>query len=292
MEADRLAAGNGEAEPATASPSAAPRSPRPAGNCRVDVPSPPGRVSTRPAGRGWSEGTGASRRCGRGLFLCDFSRRHKKVIDSPGRDPANHRQPKALKTKRPSVPVCAGATNRVRGCTSQRQTHAAGNGEAEPADLLCSAECSPRPAELLRRCLSLPGRVSTRPAGRGWSERGTEARAGAAAGRLVTFSSPQESRLSPGRETRPITANRKAPTNKKQSQFWTLAFAGRRIVTDRHAHRGTTTGQWRSRAAEAFPSATPRCSPRRRPERRVSESLVGLGRRAGRRNRRCSAQAP
>ena len=73
--------------------------------------SPPGRVSTRPAGRGWSEGTGASRRCGRGVFI-HLSCRHKKGGRPPGRDPANHRQPKGPKTERQRPkcldPACAG----------------------------------------------------------------------------------------------------------------------------------------------------------------------------------------
>ena len=116
------------------SPSAAPSAARGRRELSRRCLSPPGRVSTRPAGRGWSEGTGASRRCGRGRFFASFLCRHKKGGRPPGRDPANHRQPKArhnkhAKGQRPWTPACAGATNRGRlpspnwrhGTTTSRQ---------------------------------------------------------------------------------------------------------------------------------------------------------------------------
>ena len=40
-----------------------------------------------------------SRRCGRGRFFASFLCRHKKDGRPPGRDPANHRQPKAPKNQ-------------------------------------------------------------------------------------------------------------------------------------------------------------------------------------------------
>ena len=119
------AAGNGEAEPAVAFPfCSAERSLRPAGIV-ASMSEPAGRVSMRPADCGRSEGTGESRRCGRGRFFASFLCRHKKGARPPGRDPANHRQPKAPqdrsgKDQKHWTPACAGATNRGRLPSPQR----------------------------------------------------------------------------------------------------------------------------------------------------------------------------
>ena len=117
--------GNGEAEPAVAFRfCSAECSPRPAGIV-ASMSEPAGRVSMRPADCGRSEGTGESRRCGRGRFFASFLCRHKKGGRPPGRDPANHRQPKAPqdrsgKDQKHWTPACAGATNHGRLPSPQR----------------------------------------------------------------------------------------------------------------------------------------------------------------------------
>ena len=261
MEA-RLAAGNGEAEPATLSLLQRRGSLRPAGIV-ASMSSPPGRVSTRPAGRGWSEGTGASRRCGRGRFFCDFLVATRKSLARRGETRpiiANRKHPKPNgKVKALDPGLRRGDESCPEAAPQAAALHAAGNGEAEPAGLPSAAPSAARGRrELSRRCLSPPGRVSTRPAGRGWSE-GTGASRRCGRGRfLVTFSSPQESHSPAG--ARPgQTANRSTPQTKSKVKALDPACAGRRIVTDRHARDGGTTSrrQWRSRAGRNPPSATP-----------------------------------
>ena len=198
---------------------------------------PPGRVSTRPAGRGRSEGTGASRRCGRGRFFASFLCRHKKGGRPPGRDPANHRQLKA--PQKPNgkgqmhwTPACAGATNRVRMPRPKRRRQTLGDdanfGSARCLQLAAMAKPSrqqPSPSaapsaargrrELSRRCLSPRGRVSTRPAGRGWSEgTGASRRCGRGAS-LSIFLVATRKMVARRGETRPITASRKTPPSKR-----------------------------------------------------------------------------
>ena len=153
------AAGNGEAEPAVASPSAAPSAARGRRELSRRCLSPPGRVSTRPAGRGWSEGT-AKPALRQGRFI-HLSCRHKKDGRPAGARPGQ--SPPTDGTREPNskdqawTPACAGATNRV-GCRAETRHHAAGNGEAEPA---ASAE-----RKIVASMSARQGRVST-PAGRG-----------------------------------------------------------------------------------------------------------------------------
>ena len=181
---------NGNTPPAMAKPSrqqplqeAPRRVPRSAGIV-ASMSEPPGRVSTRPAGR-WMRAL-ASRRCGRALYPSSVATR--KMVARRAR-PQSGATEGNLRTKqqgsKPLDPGFAGATNRARNAAPEtKATHAAGNSEAEPAatfPLLDSAECSPRPAGIVASMFEpSPGRVSTRPAGRGWSER--HRRAGAAAG--------------------------------------------------------------------------------------------------------------
>ena len=95
----------------------------PAGDCRVDV-KPAGRVSTRPA----EPAVGHRLRAGAAQGALSGGIRHKKGGRPPGRDPANHRQPKAPhrandKDQRPWTPACAGATNRGRMPCPTRRHH-------------------------------------------------------------------------------------------------------------------------------------------------------------------------
>ena len=89
---------------------------------------------------------------------------------------------------------------------------------AKPSRQSLSPSAAPSAArnrrELSDRCLeATAGRVSTRPVGRGWSEgTGESRRCGRA---LCDFSSPQESPLARRGETRPITANRSTPKQRK-----------------------------------------------------------------------------
>ena len=225
--------------------------------------SPPGRVSTRPAGRGWSEG-----HCEPALrqgVLVHF-RRHKK--DRPGRDPANHRQPKATQTEAARIrpdPVCAGATNRS-GMPCPKRRHHNPPAMAKPSrqqPSFCSAEWSPRPAGIVAS-MSEPARASFDATRRARVERGNRRepalRQGASLSLLCRHK--KGGRL-PG-ETRPITANRRQPENRTARISPDPAFAGRRIVSECRARtKGTTARrQWRSRAGSSLPFCSARCSPR------------------------------
>ena len=160
--------------------------------------SPPGRVSTRPAGRGWSEGTGESRRCGRGALFVTFSspqESHSPAGARPGQSPPTESPQKPNgKDQSPGPRPAPGATNRYRcrardgGTTARRQWRS----RAGSASLL---QRRVQPADRRGIVASMsgpPGRVSTRPAGRRWSEGTGESRR-CGRGALVTFSSPQES---------------------------------------------------------------------------------------------------
>ena len=150
------------------------RSPRPAGIV-ASMSEPAGRVSTRPAGRGWSEGTGASRRCGRGASLVTFSspqESHSPAGARPGQSPPTESTQNQTAKIKTLDPACAGATNRVRMPCPKRRHHSP-PAMAKPSRRcfpFCSAECSPRPAGIVASMSEPAGRVSTRPAGRGWSE--------------------------------------------------------------------------------------------------------------------------
>ena len=107
--------------------------------------------------------------------------------------------------------------------------------------------------ELSRRCLSPPGRVSTRPAGRRWSE--APAKPALRQGAFFIHLScrhKKDGRL-PG-ETRPITANRRHLENRssKDQRLWTRPAPGRRIVPGCRARNegATRRRQWRSRAGQ------------------------------------------
>ena len=156
------------------SPSAAPSAARGRRDLSRRCLSPPGRVSTRPAERGWSEGIGASRRCGRGRFFIHLSCRHKKDGRPPGRDPANHRQPKAPqkpngKDQKPWTPACAGTTNFRRPCPGRRHHIPPGKPPQLSRRISGKAEkrlrCSPRVRPSRARARSAAGSCRRRCAG-------------------------------------------------------------------------------------------------------------------------------
>ena len=177
-----------------------------------------GRVSTRPAGRGRSEEP-ARAGAAAGRFSASFLCRHKKGGRPPGRDPANHRQPKAPQDRSskdqntgprpaPGRRIVAGCRARIGGTARQPP----GNGEAEPAVAFrfCSVECSPRPAEIVASMSEPAGRVSTRPADCGRSEGTGESRR-CGRGAFASFLCRHKKGGRPPGETRPITANRRHP---------------------------------------------------------------------------------
>ena len=88
----------------------------------------------------------------------DFLVATRKPTRPPGRDQPITANRKHLKTKRQRskvrTPACAGRRPLPTAMPAMEAPQPAGNGEAEPAAFpFCSAECSPRPAELSRRCL-------------------------------------------------------------------------------------------------------------------------------------------
>ena len=104
-------------------------------------------------------------------------------------------------------PACAGATNRVRTPCPKRRHHSP-PAMAKPSRQrfpLLQRRVQPATGGVSRRCLSPPGRVSTRPAGRGWNE-GT-GKAGAAAGCFIHLSCRHKKDGRPPGRDRPITAN-------------------------------------------------------------------------------------
>ena len=190
-----------------------------------------------------------------------------------GRDPANHRQPKApqieaarikaldpgLRRGDESLPTALPATKALHEPT--------GNGEAEPAVVFPFWK---RRAARVRRgivaSMSEPVRaVSTRPAGRGWSE-GTGA-SGAAAGALFgDFSSPPRKSLARRGETRqsPPTEGTHQDRSSKDQGTGPRPAPGRRIVPESCARNEGTAAerQWRSRAGSSLPFCSAECSPR------------------------------
>ena len=130
--------GNGEAEPAVAFPfCSAECSPRPAGIV-ASMSEPAGRVSTRPAGRGWSEGTGASRRCGRGRFFGDFLVATRKSLARRGETrpiTANRKHPKTKgqRSKALDPGLRRGDESLPTALPATKAPPPAGNGEAGPA---------------------------------------------------------------------------------------------------------------------------------------------------------------
>ena len=160
------------------SPSAAPSGARGRRELSRRCLSPPGRVSTRPVERGWSEGNGASRRCGRGRFfgyflvatrkslarrsetrpiVANFQHASKRTTKAKALDPGLRRGDESLPIATPTIEA--------------RQP--AGNGEAEPAAAFpsCSAEWSPRPAGIVAS-MSEPVRASFDATRRARVERG------------------------------------------------------------------------------------------------------------------------
>ena len=110
-------AGNGEAEPAAASPSAAPSAACGSAGIVASMSEPEGEFRRDPPGSG---GARAPARAGAaaGAFYPPFLSPQERWSPA-GRDPANHRQPKARhqandKDQRHWTPACAGATNRGR----------------------------------------------------------------------------------------------------------------------------------------------------------------------------------
>ena len=169
--------GNGEAEPAVASPSAAPRrSPRPAGIVASMSEGPPGEFR-RDRRTGWSEGTGKTGAAAGGVFYPPFLSPQERWSPCRAR-PANHRQPKHPKPSKARIKGPGPGLRRGdESCpdaapeTKAPQPPAMAKPSRQPAASLpfCSRrERSRGRRELSRRCLaSPPGRVSTRPAGRG-----------------------------------------------------------------------------------------------------------------------------
>ena len=284
MEA-RLTAGNGETEPATLSPSAAPGAAR--GRQELSR-----RCLTRQGGfdatrrfaveRG---NTGAKPALRQGAFFGDFLVATRKSLARRA-GPGNHRQPKAPKTKRQSQSLDPGlrrATNRVRRPRLE-QRHCTPPAMAKPSrrPSFCSAGCS-RDRRVVAS-MSEARRASFDPAGRRWSEEPARNRRCGRGASLVTFSSSQESHSPAG--ARP-GQNRQFAARHKQKAKSKALDPGLRRATNRYR---PPCPRWRhdNPPAMAKPSRQKpsllqrRCSPRRRSERQVS-NLVGLGRRAGRR---------
>ena len=225
-------AGNGEAEPATAFPSAAPS----AACVRRELSRRflrPARASFDATRRAWVErGHRQSRRCGRALSLSIFLVATRKMV-APGETrpiTADRRQPETKQQgSKAWTPACAGATNRARMPCPKRRPYTP-PAMAKPSRQQPSPSAAPSAArgrrELSRRCLSPPGRVSTRPAGRGWSEGTGEA--GAAAGGVFIHLSCRHKKDGhpPGRDP----ANHRRPTAPENqtagSKPWTPACAG------------------------------------------------------------------
>ena len=226
------------------SPSAAPSAARGRRELSRRCLSPPGRVSTRPAGRGRSEGTGESRRCGR-AFLSTFLVATRKEVARrarPGQSPPRPKAPRdqTAKDQRPWTPACAG--RRIVRMPRPKRRQTLGD------DKLCSPAMAKQviksrqqpspsaapsgaraagPGELSRRCLSPPGRVSTRPAGRGRNEgTGESRRCGRGAllsSFLVATRKVVARRARPG-QSPPTEGTPKA--NDKDQRPWTPACAG------------------------------------------------------------------
>ena len=233
------------------------------GNCRVDVWSPPGRL-TRPAAVGGS-GHRQNRRCGRGAFI-HLSLSPQKDGRPPGRDPANHRRPKGHRTKRqrPGLdPACAGATNRARNAVPETKAHmplatAKPNGSGLP--LLQRRGAPGGWRELSRRCLSPQGRFdATRPGGR--SEGTWQNRRGRAEPFLYpSFLSPQEDESPPRRDRQSPSAESTSNPNDKDQRPWTPARAvatNRRSPPCQRARRRKLPARARPKRASPFSCSSP-----------------------------------
>ena len=223
--------GNGEAEPAAAFPSAAPVSPRP--GIVASMSEPVRASSTRPAG-GWSEGTGASRRCGRALLclLC----RHKKGGRPPG-ETANHRRPKATrepnsKDQGPGPWPAPGDESSGMPCPNWPR-HDSPPAMAKPSRQQPSL--LQRPArgrrKLSRRCLE-PARASFDATRQAVGGAGNRREPALRQGRFLWLDFRRERRrrhkkvAPPGRDP-PITANRRHPKiEAARIKAWTPACAG------------------------------------------------------------------
>ena len=182
---------------------------------------PAGRVSTRPAGRGRSEGTGEAGGAAGGVSLSTFLVATRKVVTLRGETRPiifNRRQApnRTAKNKTPAPGVRRGDESADRRPARQQSP---GNEHAAPYQQrrsragtpfpFCTAECWPWPAGIVASLSEPAGRVSTRPAGRGRSE-GTGEAGGAAGGvSLSTFLVATRKVVARRGETRPIIFNRR-----------------------------------------------------------------------------------
>ena len=256
------------------SPSVAP-CPRPAVVASMSRLWPAGRVSTQRRRRCSGHHPGSSnhqqnRRCGEGRFFGDFLVATDESHSPAGAGPANHRQPTAPQNQTAKSKALDPGLRRVRrgslptAMPRDGGTTAAGNGEAEPADLpLLQRRCSPRPAELSRRCLSPPGRFRRDPSDAGGARTGESRRCGRGAS-LVTFSSPQESHSPAGARPGQSPPTEGTSKTKRQDQNpGPRPAPGRQIVSGGRASSSGTARrrQWRSRAGERFPLLQRRVQP-------------------------------
>ena len=205
------------------SPSAAPSGARGRRELSRRCLSPPGRVSTRPVERGWSEGNGASRRCGRGRFFGYFLVATRKSLARRGETRpiiANRRHPenRTAKTKSPGPRpspgrrILSGGRASSSGTARRRQWRSRAGG----AFPFCSAECSPRPAGIVAS-MSEPARASFDATRRARVERGHRLSRRCGRGRFFgDFLVATRKSLARRGETRPIIANRKHPKTKRQ----------------------------------------------------------------------------
>ena len=241
---------------AGSSPSAAPSAARGRRELSRRCLSPPGRVSTRPAGRG---GARAPARAGAGAgrfihLLC----RHKKYGRSPGRDPANRRRTEGKPRTKNSKdqlpdPVGAGATNSCPNAAPQNEgrPQPAGNGEAEPAAASAAQRSGQLSVDVWMRELD-----ATRRAG------GARVNVPLRQGVFIHLSvAMKKGSLFAGRDPdqqAPTEGNPENQTARAGSAALTPACAGRRIVTGRHAHEGSTHAAGNGEGAGSnLPSAAP-----------------------------------
>ena len=217
------------------SPSAAPSGARGRQELSRRCLSPRGRVSTRPAGRGWSEGTGASRRCGRGRFFGDFLVATRKSLARRGETRpivANfqHASKRTTKAKALDPGLRRGDESLPIATPTIEARQPAGNGEAEPAAAFpfCGAERSPRPAGIVAS-MSEPERASFDATRRARVARGHRREPALRQGALLCLLSCRHKKdgRPPGRDP----ANHRQPkarhqANDKDQRHWTPACAG------------------------------------------------------------------